>query len=231
MAPISAVSEASTLNSADGSISSAGKLDMNAFLTMFTTQLKYQDPTNPLESYELAAQLAQFSTVEKLTEANKNLVTLQSYLASINNAQMVEMIGRTVVGNSNTITVDAGKVSDLKYELSTSGEVTIKISDAEGKLVRTIKVGAQDAGKHSFTWDGKNDAGETVSSGKYTAEVSLLDANGNTTEVETTVEGKVYSFRLEEGLPYLILGGSNGIALPISQILEVMGQKEDADNG
>jgi flagellar basal-body rod modification protein FlgD len=60
--------------------------DMNSFLRMFLTQLQYQDPTNPLESYELASQLAQFSTVERLNAVNSSIQQLEGYTMSVNNA-------------------------------------------------------------------------------------------------------------------------------------------------
>jgi flagellar basal-body rod modification protein FlgD len=205
-----------------GQTSSTGKLDMNAFLTMFLTQLKYQDPTNPLESYELAAQLAQFSSVEKLTEANSNLVKLQSYVSSLNNAEMVGLVGKHVVGQASNLQVTSGKATTADYQLdAAANNVSVKIYDENGALVRTMSMGAQAAGKYQINWDGCNDAGKTVSDGLYSFKLEAVDAAGNQLDVTATVSGQVYSFRLEQGNAYLILNGPNGIKLPAGDVMEV----------
>jgi flagellar basal-body rod modification protein FlgD len=205
-----------------GQTSSTGKLDMNAFLTMFLTQLKYQDPTNPLQSYELAAQLAQFSSVEKLTDANSNLVKLQSYLSSLNNAEMVGLVGKHVVGQASTLQVTSGKATTADYQLNApASSVSVKIYDENDTLVRTTSMGAQAAGKYQVNWDGCDDAGKKVSDGSYSFKIEAVDGKGNQLDVTSTISGLVYSFRLEQGNAYLILNGPDGIKLPAGDILEV----------
>jgi flagellar basal-body rod modification protein FlgD len=207
--------------SASSSTSSAGQLDYNAFLTLFLTQLKYQDPTNPLQSYELAAQLAQFSSVAQLTEANTNLVKVESDLSALNNAQMIDLIGKQVVGQASALQVTSGKATNLNYQIGEAGTVTVKIYDENSQLVRTMNVGKKDAGTYQITWDGKNDSGSTASDGTYVAKVTAVDASGNSLDVTTTISGLVYSLILENGSTYLILNSSDGIKLPSSDVLEV----------
>jgi flagellar basal-body rod modification protein FlgD len=220
---LSAASNQSTASTqGTGQTSSTGKLDMNAFLTMFLTQLKYQDPTNPLESYELAAQLAQFSSVEKLTEANSNLVDLQSYLSSLNNAEMVGLVGKHVVGQASTLQVSSGKATTADYQLDVpANNVSVKIYDENNALVRTMSMGAQAAGKYQINWDGCNDAGKNVSDGLYSFKLEAVDGNGNQLDVTPTISGLVYSFRLEQGNAYLILNGPGGIKLLAGDVMEV----------
>lgn len=208
--------------------SSSKTLDMDAFLTMFTTQLKYQDPTNPLESYELSAQLAQFSTVEQLTKIGTALEEMQSYLSSLNNGLMVGMIGKQVEASSNALQLSEGEISKGTYDLGIAANVTVKIYTENGTLVRTINVGSQDAGSHEVEWDGKNDAGEKMSDGRYVFAVEAVDADGNNLDVSTKVNGTVYSLRMENGIPYLVLGDSNGLELPVSSVLEITGTEETA---
>jgi flagellar basal-body rod modification protein FlgD len=216
-----AASQNAATNQAAGQALAGATLDMNAFLTLFLTQLKYQDPTNPMQSYELASQLAQFSSVEQLTTANSNLVKLQSSIQALNNAQMVDLIGKRVTGQASTLQVTSGNVSTANYEIGSDGNVTIKIYDAQDSLVRTMNVGAQAAGKYQVNWDGLNDAGKKVSDGAYKAKVEAVDGKGNQLDVTTTISGVVYSFRLEQGSPYLVLDGPDGTKLPISEIVEV----------
>jgi flagellar basal-body rod modification protein FlgD len=202
------------------------QMDKNDFLTLFLTQLKYQDPSNPMESYEMAAQLAQFSSVEQLTQVNSNLLKLQSSVASSTNAQLMNLIGKEVTGTTSTIQWKDGQASTISYQLDSPAEVDIYISDSKGNLIRTIKVTGQEAGSHDFQWDGKNDSGQTAAAGDYTCSIQSVDSSGITTDLTGTIRGQVYSFRLEGGSPYLIMNGQNGIKLPVGNILEVMDTSE-----
>jgi flagellar basal-body rod modification protein FlgD len=200
----------------------AKALDMNAFLRMFTTQLKYQDPTNPLESYELAAQLAQFSTVEKLTDISVKLEEQKQYLVSLTNTQMVQMIGKEVTGAYDGILVDDGSVSKAYYELpSQAANVSVKIYTEGGTLVRTLTVGAQNPGRHDVNWDGKDESGKTVPTGTYRFDVEPLTADGSPLDVSEFVTGTAFAFRMVNGVGYLVLGGENGLLLPSATVTEV----------
>ncbi|NLI81074.1 MAG: hypothetical protein GX443_05215 [Deltaproteobacteria bacterium] len=198
-------------------------MDMNAFLMMFTTQLQHQDPTNPLESYELAAQLAQFSSVEKLTQVSAQLEEMQSYLSSLNNGLMVGMIGKEVVALNDGLQLVEGKASEGSYKLDVSADVTIKIYSESGTFIRTIKLGAQKPGSHEVSWDGCDGTGTKMPDGRYRFQVEAVDEEGRVLEISTTVSGTVHSLRMVDGVPYLVLDGSNGLELPVNSILEITG--------
>lgn len=207
---------------AASSTSQARPLDMNAFLRMFTTQLKYQDPTNPLESYELAAQLAQFSTVEKLTDISARLEEQKQYLVSLTNTQMVQMIGKEVIGAYDAIRVNDGSLTNASYELPTqAASVTVKIYTEGGVLVRTLDVGAKNPGRYDIKWDGKDQSGSTVPNGTYRFNVEPLSADGTSLDVSEFVTGTAFAFRMVNGVGHLVLGGENGLLLPASTITEV----------
>jgi flagellar basal-body rod modification protein FlgD len=197
---------------------------------MFTTELQYQDPTNPLESYELAAQLAQFSTVSVLTEVNDNIKAQESYLSSLNNALMVDLIGKEVTASSSTVQVADGKPQDAAYTLgSAASSVTVNIYDANGALIRRMDMGELESGNHGLNWDGLDDSGDMVKDGQYTIEIEATDMDGNTVEASTTVTDKVYSVQLDDSTTYLILGGSDGVPVSISSITEVHEASATAD--
>ncbi len=209
--------------SASGSASRSKSLDMNAFLRMFTTQLRYQDPTNPLESYELAAQLAQFSTVEKLTDISARLEEQKQYLVSLTNTHMVQMIGKEVTGAYDGIRVQDGSASKASYELSDqAATVTVKIYTENGVLVRTLEIGPQNPGRHDIQWDGKDQSGKSVPNGTYRFNVEPLASDGSKLEAQEYVQGSAFAFRLVNGVGYLVLGGENGLLLPASTITEVV---------
>jgi len=218
----------STTNTAFSQVSSKGgsaassMLNMNAFLTMFTTQLKYQDPTNPMESYELAAQLAQFSSVERLTSIEKSMSEMQSYLSALNNAQMIQAVGREITGASNIIQVTGDQITRSGFQIGVgAGEAVARIRTQTGEVVRTIVLGELAAGRHKLEWDGKNDAGQKVAPGLYAFEILAYAKDGRPIDVDTSVSGIAYAFRMVEGAPFLILDGDNGLLMPTSSIKQV----------
>ncbi len=212
---------------ADAASSSTNKnagslMNMNSFLTLFTTQLQYQDPNNPLESHELSAQLAQFSTVEKLSQIQTLLEGQQSYLTSINTAQMVDVLGKQVVGSDNSLQLKDGEISNGRYALQASAAaVTVKIYNDQSQLVRTMSIGAQNPGSYDIAWDGQNDAGEKMKDGIYRFDVQAADSKGVSLKVTKSISGEASSFRVENGSPFLILNGTDGIKLSIASVLEV----------
>jgi flagellar basal-body rod modification protein FlgD len=235
MAGVNTISPQSVKNLFGGGVASSGGtqvesadgrkgLDMNAFLTMFTTQLKHQDPTNPLESYELAAQLAQFSSVERLTNINSNLKEMQSYLASLNNSLMIGMIGREVVGLSDTLQLNSGQVSKGSYKLEVPAQVTVRIFDEKDGLVRALNSGTQNPGTYDVKWDGRNEGGQQMPDGAYHFKIEAVDSTGRVLDISPTVSGTVYSLKMEGGVPYLVLGGANGAKLSINEVMEIIGQ-------
>ncbi|SHE60713.1 flagellar basal-body rod modification protein FlgD [Desulfacinum infernum DSM 9756] len=218
---VTSTTQTSSTTSSDGTTAGAALSDMNAFLLLFTTQLQNQDPTNPMDTYEMSAQLAQFSTVEKLTQIHSQLETQENYLASINNAQGIQFLGKTVSVAGNGIQVADGKISDALVELEEAADVTVTIYDESGDAVRTLALGTLEAGRHAIEWDGKDDSGKSVSDGTYTFEVSATDVSGNTVASTSIMAGSVYGFRMEDGVSYLVLGGSDGLLVPVGSILRI----------
>ena len=104
---ISTTPTASTSAQAQATLSS----DFETFIKMMTTQAKYQDPLEPLDSSEYASQLAQFSMVEQQVLSNDLLTALTNQLGSSTMGQMagwIGMEGRTtgpVLFNGTPITV------------------------------------------------------------------------------------------------------------------------------
>jgi flagellar basal-body rod modification protein FlgD len=175
-----------------------------------------------MESYELASQLAQFSTVEQLSKVNSNLELTQALLTSVNNAQMVDMLGKQVTGFYDSMQVKDGAATNGQFELDgAAASVTVNILDESGTPVRTITLGATEAGRHDIGWDGKDADGATVPDGTYTFEVEATDADGESIGVTQTVSGKVFAFVIDNGTPYLILDSADGLRLPINTVMEV----------
>ena len=81
-------------NSSSQQASNQLSADMNTFLTLLTTQLKYQDPLDPMDTAEFTNQLVQYSSVEQAIQTNSKLETLLNLNMSNLGAQAVSYIGK-----------------------------------------------------------------------------------------------------------------------------------------
>lgn len=214
----------STAPGVTASNSSSNSLNANSFMTLFLAQLQNQDPTNPMQSYELAAQLAQFTTVQELNQAATLLGNLQQYTAAINNGEIASLVGQQVTAQSSTINVSSGSPSALNYTLTAPATVTMTITDSNGATVNTLNLGSQSAGSYSVPWTGTNSSGKTVADGAYTCTVTATASGGTATTVPTGVSGQVYSCNLNNNPPTYTLSGPNGMQVPVANVFAVTGK-------
>lgn len=153
--------------------SSEMELTENRFLKLLTTQLKNQDPLNPMDNAQMTSQMAQISTVNGIEKLN---TTLQKLMTSSSDAQSIQaaaMLGHSVLvaGSGMSIAENGQTVAGVEFPQAVDA-ATISIKDANGAVVRTINLGEQNAGLIDFAWDGKNDAGVQAAAGKYSFSVS-----------------------------------------------------------
>lgn len=208
---------------ATSAASSSSTLGKDEFLKLLVAQLSHQDPLNPLEGHEFAAQLAQFTSVEQLTNINDGIANqsgVNSLLASSTNSGIAAgLIGKDVEADTNTVQWDSTGDRALQFELSSPAtKVKVDIRDANGTVIRTIEKGLFDSGEHQLSWDGKNDAGVEVADGSYTFSVSATDRNDFPVGTRTFLEGTVD--RVTFG-PEGILLWVNGVANHMSGIRSV----------
>jgi flagellar basal-body rod modification protein FlgD len=218
-------------------ISSNSMLGKDEFLNLLVTQLRYQDPMEPMKDTDFVAQLAQFSSLEQLSSINTSLDNSSqlNYVLSqtIANTMATTLIGKEVIAAGNGIAHTSGHNDNLNFNLGgEAAKVDVKIYDDKGTLVRTISKDNLGQGMNSVTWDGKNDSGADVSAGNYTYSVSATNQAGETVTAETRRIGIVESVRYEDGQGYLIV---NGQKISMSDIIEVVlpGQSghSSIDNG
>jgi len=195
-------------------------LGKNDFLRLLITQMRYQNPWEPLNNTEFTAQLAQFSSLEQLRNVNNNLRHLQRVQSSLSTAQALGFIGKKVKALGSFAELRDGNSEDLILELpSEAKEMIIRIYTSEGSLVRTINMGAQPAGRQTFHWDGKDAHGNKLADGIYTFSISATDFRGNPIEVSSFVRGTVTGIHLDEnGMIYLLMGKRK---VSLSQVVQV----------
>jgi flagellar basal-body rod modification protein FlgD len=156
------------------------------FLKLLTTQLKNQDPLNPMDNAQMTSQLAQISTVDGIEKLNATLQKLLSSTVDSETMQAAALVGHQVmVAGGGMQLTDAGAVGGVDLGAN-ADQVTITIKDANGIVINTVNLGKLDAGIHNFTWDGKNDAGVQAVNGAYS--VSVAATRGADKVTATTLQ-------------------------------------------
>jgi flagellar basal-body rod modification protein FlgD len=208
----------SPVSLASGSATFSQNVSKDAFLNLLILQLRNQDPLNPLSNEDMLAQLAQFSALEEMQDLNGTMASQVVMTQSVNNAIATTLIGKEVKATGDSLELDSNGHSDAEMLLHSQGNVTVKIFDGQGRLVRTIEHPNAGPGWVDVEWDGRNDAGATAAPGTYRMEVSQAQADGSTVPVPTFVTGMIDGVRFEDGATYLIVGGRK---ITLSDILEI----------
>jgi flagellar basal-body rod modification protein FlgD len=203
----------STNSTKTSAAQSMGKED---FLKMLVAQLKNQDPLNPMSGTDFATQLAQFSSLEQLTNLNQGITNLGLYQTSQANLQAVNLIGKEVTaGKGNGFIADGAPVN-LYYDLSKdASEVQINVYDEAGALADTVRTYDQTEGINNMTWNNGQEK-----SGNFTFKVFAFDTTGATLPVDTLVSGKVTAVSFKDKSIYVNVAGQE---LPFSEVREVSG--------
>lgn len=201
--------DANGLPIATGSQQSVGKDD---FLRLFVTKLQHQDPLNPMEDEAFIAQLAQFSSLEQLTNMNENLDASINWDVlnnqTINNSIAAQLIGTEVLADLNEVYLDSHNAPKLSYELpSEVSSVTITITDGVGNVIRTIETTDAHAGRNEIVWDGKDNNGDRAQQGSYNVTASAIDHDGGSVEPALSITGIVKGVVYRGGIAYLKLDG------------------------
>ena len=152
--------------------SSATNDAQDRFLKLLTTQLKNQDPLNPLDNAQMTSQLAQISTVDGIEKLNATLQKLLSSTVDAEAMQAAVLVGRQVmVGGSGLKLTDGSAVGGLELAAA-ADQVLLTIKDPNGLQIRSIELGALGAGAHNFAWDGRTDSGAQAVNGNYSISVA-----------------------------------------------------------
>ena len=206
--------------SAASTVGAAQTLNETDFLSLLTTELQNQDPLNPSDSSDMAAQMAQFASVEQLTNINTQLTNMVSSQSSMQNTMAAGLIGENVVATGDTVTLN-GQAS-LNYTLqNNAAHVTVSIFNSSGALVNKQVLGSENAGANSYTWKGNDQNGNTLPSGQYTFAVSAVDSSGNAVTATPLTTGTVTGVTYSNNVTYLTLDNNEQIQL--GDIQEILG--------
>lgn len=191
--------------------------NFDAFLQLLTTQLKNQNPLEPMDTNEFTNQLVQFSSVEQTIKTNQNLENLINVTSSNSAAAIVSFIGKTVSAAGASTNLKDG-TAKWDYNLSDDAENSlVTIRDNLGEIVHSEQL-SLDAGKGSYEWDGTNLTGGESPEGVYTITIDAKKTDDSTVQVDTTVTGVVDGVDFSKSDPVLNVGG---VLVSLSSIKEV----------
>lgn len=206
--PSAVVSAAQQQGGASSSLSQLSE-DYQAFLTLLTAQVQYQDPLEPVDGTEFVAQLAQLTQVEQSVRSNDQLETLTAQLTGAINVAGADFLGRNAQVDSNQIVLGANG-GEAHYQLAgDAASVKADIIDPLGRVVRTIESLPTAGGeRHTLTWDGLDNAGVSQLEGSYTVAITAIDTadtrvgvtqNRSAEVSEVLFSGGLLQFRLADG--------------------------------
>lgn len=168
------------------------ELDKEDFLTLLVVQLTHQDPLNPMDDKEFTAQLAEFSSLEQLTNINDGITALGENADRQEILGAVGYLGKTVRAGGSSMAIVDGETSTLYYGFEeTAASVLINIYDVNGNLVRTDTMGSKQAGVYEYDWDGKDWTGKDLPDGVYTVGMAAIGSDGESMLIQTEVSGEV----------------------------------------
>ncbi len=197
----------------------------DSFLVLLTTQLQYQDPLSPLDTNQFTEQLVQFSSVEQSIKTNSKLDELIALQGNSQLTGALGYIGKTVAADSPGLHLSGGSAG-LTYDLSANADqTTIEILDPSGRTVRTLS-GASAAGHHELLWDGKDNLGNDLPDGLYSARVSATDGNGASLLAAQGTIGRVTGIELENGEVVLSIGP---LKVTLGQVTAIRDNEGGAD--
>ncbi len=202
----------------------------DSFIKLFLAQLNHQDPLSPMNTENFGAQIAQFSTVEQLYNANESLEDIKGIQSGDSKYHALDLMGKEVQAQSDKVVL--GKDSSAKgaFYLDTAAEgCVIRIYDDNGKAVKDIDLEDLPAGTHSFEWDGRDEDGNLRVAGVYTYDVSAVSPEGDFITAEKYVQGTVTRVSLYEDEPVIYV---NDTPMSMEQIvnIKVPGSEETAED-
>ena len=188
-------------------------------MKLLITQMKNQDPLNPMDNAQVTSQMAQLSTVTGIEKLNASMATMQSTYQASQTMQATSLIGHGVLVPGSSATLADGKAV-LGIELPAAADkVTVTIRDGAGKAVHKIELGEQAAGTLPLAWDGKTDSGATAANGQYSFDVTASSA-GSALKATTLSFGQVGS--VSTGASGIKLNLTNGGSATMADVREII---------
>jgi flagellar basal-body rod modification protein FlgD len=198
--------------------------NFDTFLQLLTTQLKNQNPLDPLDTNQFTQQLVQFTSVEQQLKTNDFLEAMMLTSQNNGNAQAVSYVGKIVTASGNKSEMVDGKAT-WNFAVAEPAEVTVNVRDMSGNVVFT-KQGSIGSGENIFVWDGIGNDGSKKADGSYSITVEARNGDGKLIDAATEMTGAVTGVDFTGSEPGLIVGTGR---VNLSAVLSVRAATADDD--
>ncbi|MVO15583.1 flagellar hook capping FlgD N-terminal domain-containing protein [Parasedimentitalea huanghaiensis] len=204
----SATQAAQQSTASNSTVTDASSSDYETFLKMLTAQARYQDPLEPMDSSEYAAQLAQFSMVEQQVESNTLLEAMAQQMGLANMAAMSGWVGMEARATAPAHFDGSTPITVAPNPAAASDTVQLVVNDSDGNEVQRVPLPVS---ADPYQWNGRNDEGDPFASGNYTFTVESIN-NGEVIMSETAeVYTRVQETQMQGNDVVLILQGGSAI--------------------
>ncbi len=218
---VSNLNQAASIGSAaSAAAASGGKKIQDQFMTMLVAQIKYQDPTNPMDSSQMTSQLAQISTVDGINQLNSSMAEMSKTMQSGQTYQASSLIGKSVLAPGKAFNLVNGASAFAVQLPSAASSVIVSIKNSAGQTVDSMNLGTQSAGVIPLTWNGKDQAGNRLPDGTYTLQVAA-NTGGKAVNGVGLTYAKVNAVGNDSksGATQLVLG--NGATTSLSSVVQI----------
>jgi flagellar basal-body rod modification protein FlgD len=198
--------------------------NFDTFLQILTTQLRNQNPLDPLDTNQFTQQLVQFTGVEQQLKTNQYLEAMITSTQNSGNAQAVSYVGKVVTAEGSKSELVNGSAR-WNFAVDKPANITATVRDMDGNVIFT-KTGSVAQGESIFTWDGVGNDGRTKPDGSYSITIDARDNDGKLVGVATEMTGEVTGVDFSGSEPVLMIGTAR---VNLSAVLSVR-QKTEADS-
>lgn len=221
---VSTVAAASTTSASNKALSSLGS-DFNSFLTLLTTQLKNQNPTDPVDANQFTQQLVQFSQVQQQVNTNTYLEKILAAISGNQVSSAASYVGTNIQAEGNKGAFKGTGNAEFGYNLPLgASKAEVSITNSAGTVVFN-GLGSTNRGENLVLWDGKNSFnGRTEAAGVYTISVKATDASGNKVTATPFTTGTVDSASIKDGNVILNIGALQIQASKVTNISNLTGR-------
>lgn len=185
------------------------RLGQQDFFKLLTQQLSMQDPTKPVENDQMIAQMTNFTMAEGITGLSEQFSEFTESMTSNQALQASTLVGRQVLIPSDTGYFNGSRSVDGMVALDQSAQdVTLRVENEKGQVVRTVNMGTLPPGQHKFSWDGMGEDGSPLPAGDY-----KISANGRVGGASEDLVALTYA-----NVESVSTGGQRGIVLNLESI-------------
>lgn len=184
-----------------------GQMGKDEFIKLLVAQMTHQDPLSPMDGQQMAAQLAQFSSVEQLmnlgTKVDAQSAAAQALLGVVNNSSAIGLIGKTVTVLDDQVLAGPNGTSSVDVDLPEAGAGALQVLDANGAVLREIDLGYLPAGERTLALDAALDG---LPDGPYRVAVDVQHSDGTVTALQTRLTVHVDGVRMSATGAYITSG-------------------------